>query len=112
MSSSAECLRHAYRCAALAERETDQKNRAIWMQMGMRWLRRADMPHDLLTRKPIAQAVTFKGQPRLNLASQPIEKLTRRAEPQPMQDKPCGASHLKKGHKFLGSKHDHPPKTP
>jgi hypothetical protein len=41
MSCSVDCLRHADRCAALAEKAIDRETRIMWIRMKLRWLRRA-----------------------------------------------------------------------
>jgi len=42
MSCSVDCLRHADRCAALAEKAIDRETRIMWIRMKLRWLRRAE----------------------------------------------------------------------
>src|SRR6266436_878860 len=38
MSCSVDCLRHADRCAALAEKAIDRETRIMWIRMKLRWL--------------------------------------------------------------------------
>ena len=47
MLQSTECLRHAKRCAALARLTPQRGRKAVWANMAMRWLCRADARQEL-----------------------------------------------------------------
>jgi hypothetical protein len=72
MLQSAECVRHATRCAVLAKLATERTSRTMWAGMATRWLCRADAWHKLMRQNEKAKTVTFKSQPQFDLAIQPI----------------------------------------
>jgi hypothetical protein len=77
MLQSAECWRHAKRCAALARQTTEPRSKAMWGGMAMRWLQRAGAKQPPIRQKDEAKAINFKSQPRFDLVIQPIVRVLR-----------------------------------